>query len=87
MPTPIVISNTLIQAVNAVWNYIGNDLMQCAEECGEPVTNEEAVESCLDADRMFSQGHKEAQAEFEALVKEHGYGAVAKAVRKVCNLA
>jgi len=83
----INISNELVRAINAVWDYIGSDCEQCANECGEELTNEMAIESCIDADRLKTNGHKAADKELHALIEQHGYGPVAKALEKKISLA
>lgn len=82
----IVISPVLRSAVNRVWNNIGHDILAAGEECGESTTNLEAVESCLDADRLKYEGLTEADNEYRALIKEHGYTKVLKAIAAVCSL-
>jgi hypothetical protein len=58
------------------WNYVSPDAGDC--------DNEEALELCLDADRMTMlaqskrelEEHKAADALIDAAIKEHGYDAV-----------
>lgn len=69
-------SKELKQAVNRTWQAIGSDIVACAEECGEEVDNESAVECCIDADRIVvygGEGAAEAQREFRARVAVVGY--------------
>lgn len=78
-------SKELIRAVNNVWAQIGNDVEQCAAECGETVTHDECVESCVDADRLSSMGGVNGQAadkEFRGYVQAHGY---TKALNDLCK--
>lgn len=87
---PVVISQTLISAIWATWNEIGSDCMACSQECGEEINNEGAIEACIDADRLSMHGDeqgKSADAELDALLKEHKYDAVMKALKKQIQLA
>lgn len=81
----------LVRAVNSCWQSIGNDIYECAAECGESVTNEQAVESCLDADRLLmypgGTSGKEANEFVKELCDAGKYSALNKAVRKACRLA
>lgn len=74
-------------AVSDVWQEIGSDLYACCAEQGEELTNEEAIESVLDADRMTTFGHPEADALVSEAIKEHGYSKVAKFIGKNISLA
>lgn len=80
------ISNTLKNGINGVWNAIANDVCVAALECGDEMTNEIAIELCVDADRLSTFGYKSADAELEALVKEHGYDKVFKALCQQISL-
>jgi hypothetical protein len=42
----------LCHAVRQCWQAIGNDVLQACEDCGEGCTNQDAIEACLDADRL-----------------------------------
>lgn len=71
-------SKMFVQAIHNTWQAIGPDLMQCAEETGSELDNDEVVESCIDADRIVVYGGedgKAAQAEFRARSAQVGYGA------------
>lgn len=74
------------QPIYAVWDYIGSDVMQCCDECGEPCDNESAVESCIDANRLTTQNFKEADDAVLAAIKEHGYPKVLKFLTKNISL-
>jgi len=70
-------SKMFVQAIHDTWEAIGPDLMQCAEETGSELDNDEAVESCIDADRIVVYGGEDgqaAQAEFRARSAQVGYG-------------
>lgn len=70
------ISQVLVRAIHTTWQAIGCDAIAAVQECGEEMGNEEAVEMCLDADRVATFGGKDGQAaqdEFRALVAEYGY--------------
>lgn len=63
---------TLLDTINSVWQYIGDDLISCAEEMGHHVDNEEAIECCLDADRLATLGSEEAQQIYDTLTLIYG---------------
>lgn len=69
-------------AIVQVWNYIQADI---EESC----TNAEAMELCLDANRIstFVTGGKEIDALIEQASKEHGYAKVDKFLCKHIQLA
>lgn len=74
-------SKEFVQAVHNTWQAIGSDLLQCYEETGGEPDNEEAVEGCIDADRIVMYGGpkgKAAQDEFRAKVREIGYSPAIK---------
>lgn len=78
-------SKELMQALNATWQAIGPDLMQCAEETGSELDNEEVVEACFDADRIVVYGGelgKASQDEFRAMIRETSYREALKHVIK-----
>jgi hypothetical protein len=70
------------------WNAIGHDVYACAEECGESLDNEEAVESCIDANRLWLNGDDKAADDLiHELCREHGYHVVLKFLTKHYQLA
>lgn len=74
------LNKDFIKAINGpiwlTWNYVSPDVGEC--------DNEEAIEICLDADRMtmLAQGSREleegkaADKLIDEAIKEHGYEAV-----------
>lgn len=75
-------------AIIRTWNEIGSDLVECAAECGEDVSNEEALEACLDADRLLTNGKdSEANDLARKLVAKFGYDKVLKTLAKNIQLA
>ena len=71
--------NTLAPAVVACWQQIGHDVLQCAAECGDEVDNEEAVEACLDADRLLLVcNNKDAHTLHKELCKQYSYSVIIK---------
>jgi hypothetical protein len=60
--------------INNVWGHIADD----AYEAGGRVSNTEAMEMVLDANRMSTFGHKDAETLVDELCKEHGYVKVNK---------
>ena len=78
-------SKEFARAINNTWQAIGSDILQCAEECGDDVDNEQAVESCIDADHIVTYGGengKAAQAEFRARSAVVGYHAALREAMK-----
>lgn len=74
------ISKNLKSAINSVWQYIGG-------EFPEDIPNEDAVEMCLDADRLTScADNPEAHREYQELIKTHGFTKVLVAVVDVVSL-
>ena len=82
----IVFTPSVINAVRAVWNEIGSDSIACAQECGEDMTNEAALEGVLDADRMTTFGYPDADKEVSALIKAHSYQKVMRALKTQVKL-
>lgn len=82
MAHKIEISATLIQGINAVWGQIAADAL----EFGDELDNEGAIELCYDADRLWTFGYKEADAEIKQLFKKHDIDAVRRALAKKVNL-
>lgn len=85
----VVLSSDLISAIHQVWQSIGDELVMCCEEAGEPLTNEGAIESVIDADRMSSflgAKGKAADAEIAGLIKQHTYAVVMRELNKQIRL-
>lgn len=56
------------------WNSIGYDIIACMQECGEELTNEQAIESCCDANNLWLNGNdKEADQLMFEMCRKHGY--------------
>ena len=65
-------------AMLATWNYIGSDVEEMCD--GD---NEQAVEMCIDADRLLICGKDAAaHALVSALIAQHGYVKVLKFLEK-----
>ena len=73
--------------IHNVWNDIGSDVDAVSNEMGEETTNAVAIESCIDAGRLTTNGHKEADELLDVLFKEHGYDKVFKFLNKNIRLA
>jgi len=73
---PVVLSEDLKSAVNHVNNDVVYDLPRNASYL-------EIAETCIDAGRLETWGHKEADEELKRLVEEHGYMPVLRAVAKI----
>ena len=86
MLTPEFI-NLVNNPINNVWQTIGSDLYAVVEECGDTLGNEEAIECCIDANRLTMYGHKDAENAIDNAVKQHGYGKVHKYLCKNIKLA
>jgi len=82
-----MLSKEFVQAVHSSWQAIGPDFLEACEACGEELTNEAAVEGCIDADRIVMYGGKNGQAaqdEFRALATRIGYpGALREATKSL----
>lgn len=62
------------QPMRQTWNSIGYDIIECMNACGEDLTNEQAIESCTDANNLWLNGDdKEADELVRQMCKEHGY--------------
>jgi hypothetical protein len=78
----------LVHPVLAVWNAIGYDVEEGMAACGEQLTNEIAIECCLDADHLLFTGNDpEAHALCRALCIEHGVGRVVETLGQRVTLA
>lgn len=77
----------LRRIVTQVWQQIGHDVLQCAQECGgEELDNESAIESCLDADRPQQMCGESAHQFCKLAYQKYGFDAVCLAVSKTLNL-
>ena len=66
-------------SIMRVWQYIGDESMALAEECGERMTNAGAMEGCIDANRLSDCGKDPASDRLVSdLINEHGYSKVSK---------
>lgn len=87
---PVVISDNVINSIYAVWQQIGHDCESACQEMGETLTNWEAIETCIDADRlptMCGAKGKEADLEVDELIRTHGYDALMGALQQKMRLA
>ena len=82
----MVISNTVVNAIQSVWQIIGSDCISCAQENGEEMTNAAAIETCIDADRLTTNGFKSADDEICVLIQKNGYPTVMKALLRIIKL-
>lgn len=65
---------TLEPAIWQCWSQIAPDIFACAEACGDSVDNREAIEACLDADRLLLVCNLEHAHElYKQVVKAHGW--------------
>jgi len=69
--------------VNSVWNQIGGDAI---EACGGKIGNKQAIEFCVDADRLQTFNEKEAYDVFKAIVAECGYIKVLNSLNRQLRL-
>lgn len=72
--------------IDQTWQAIGSDVIQCCDESGSPCTNGDAIESCIDADRLASFASKEANELIKSVIEEHGYTKVFKFLTKNIRL-
>lgn len=87
---PITIPAELLGAINQTWGAVASDLYEAAAEAGDRITNEAAIECCIDANRLAMYGGKNGKAMDELvtkLIKEHGYNVVMKQLKKELKLA
>lgn len=71
--------NELQSIVLQVWQQIGHDAMQACEEAGDPLTNDAAIEMCLDADRPLMVSET-ARLLTKLAYQKYGFDAVCLAV-------
>jgi hypothetical protein len=79
--------HTLRHPIVRVWDIIGSDCMTAAGETDESITNEMAVEACLDANRLQQFGFKEEDRMVTKLILEHTYQDVVKFLCEHIKLA
>lgn len=72
--------------ITQVWGQIANDLYEAAECCGESVTKDEAIDACLDANRLsfFYPEYKDLENEIYALNPEDSKK-LERELRKIWN--
>lgn len=81
----VILSETLLRGVNAVNNDVAHEIEFEGTESYEEQC-EILAEVCIDAGRLTTWGHPEADAEVKALIAEHGYPAVLRAVAEHVSL-
>lgn len=79
--------NQVSGPIEDVWQQIASDAMAVSQEMGEEMSNAEAMELVLDADRLTTFGHPAEDQLIEAAIKEHGYDKVGRFLRKHIRLA
>lgn len=76
----------LIRIANAVWQYIGSDVLLNYDETGEEPDNEECIESCFDADRpLLSSSSQTPQADNDFCKKIFDRNEFSDVCRAVAN--
>lgn len=71
--------SVLEPAIWQCWSQIASDVFECAQACGCRVSNREAIEACLDADRLLLVCNlTEAHALFKSVVQLHGWEKTAR---------
>lgn len=86
MSKKIVLSDVLIRGVNAVYNDVAYEI----EYEGSETDRERYLilaEVCIDAGRLTTWGHPEADAEVKRLVEVHGYDAVLNEIAQFVSRA
>lgn len=73
----------LAAAIECTWQTIGYDMQECCELTNEPLSNEAAVEGCIDADRLGEFGGMPgADKTLDGYIDTYGYAAVLKFLSK-----
>lgn len=85
-------TDIVVSAIHQTWQSIGYDVEQACAEENERLTNEGALECCIDAERVEMYGgtkRKEAQAILRRIFddKTIGYTKVMKELKKLIKLA
>lgn len=81
----IIISDSLQNAIWQTWNAIAPDVSQIDTSEGL-IGSEEALELCVDANRLETFVGKEAEAEFQALIAQHDLDLVYAAMNEQIHL-
>lgn len=76
----------LRRIVEHVWQQIGPDFVQAGIDAGDPLTNDAAIEGCLDADRPQQMCGESAHLFCKLAYQVYGFDAVCLAVSKTLNL-
>ena len=77
----------LVKPVIKVWNAIGFDLYVAVTNCGFNLTNDIAIESCIDHSHLLTvAGDMEAHIRAQRLIKEFGMSAVVDELAKHLQL-
>jgi hypothetical protein len=88
MNLPTVVSGRQMQAlhraIHDVWNNIGSDVYEMVEQ-EEYITNEAAIEMCLDADRL-AEVDEDSYNVYKTLLKHNSYKEIASYLNKVIDL-
>jgi hypothetical protein len=78
----------LVRPLLAVWNAIGHDVEDSIQAVGDELSNEGAIELCLDADHLrYTGGDAQADALLHQLVRQHGLDQVIKGLARRVTLA
>lgn len=72
-----------------VWTVIASDIYKCSSYLHQRVTNTNAIEACIDANRLFAHHAANAQADvvLQQLIAANGRDAVVNCLRKHIKLA
>lgn len=77
----------LVQPVLDTWNAIGHDFMSSVTDTFDPLTNEDAIEACLGADRLLINGsNAQAHQLCRELCMEHGFARLVSEIAKHVTL-
>ena len=68
------IPKTVLSDIHSCINAVAPDMGEC--------TNDELLETALDADRVFMYGSKESGTWLSTAFKEHGYNVIFKTLKK-----
>jgi len=80
-----MVSEETKRAIIEVWGQIASDLLGDLDVESE-MTNEIAIETCIDANRLSTFGHAEAEAEILREVEANGYEETLKSLSEKVRL-
>lgn len=75
-------------SIYRVWNDIASDSFSCAYDSGERMDNEAALEGCIDADRLLTNGGDKASNDVVTRIckQRDGYSRLMRLLKKEVHL-